>query len=244
MSLDSCPAHLDYGLAIVSELNEVGEQTLRNPASGFERIPNGTAASGAIERLANEIREGDRVMVGVEAVCMNSVATSDNETVRDDWQVREITAKPRVAQPVSSIGEGGEHVITVNLSTGGLILLPGHEDTRPPVCETFGNLDTWRPGMFDTEYRRALAIFRLDDDARIFDFDDAANLVQIGMRPSEVVIRNTRATQRRAAALFEGGSWDGVSWWSYHHPAWTNYAVWNAQGRGRRSNSCTPRRST
>lgn len=103
------------------------------------------------------------------------------------------------------------------------------------VGETFGNLERWSAAMFDTGtpgLRRALATFSLPDDVAVFDFDDAANLLSIGMRPSEVVIRNKPATQRRAAALFDekdssgARRWQAVQWWSYHHPRWTNLMLW------------------
>lgn len=104
------------------------------------------------------------------------------------------------------------------------------------IGETFGNLERWSSAMFDTGtpgLRRALATFSVPDDLAVFDFDDAANLLDIGMRPSEVVIRNKPATQRRAAALFDerdpagAHRWQAVQWWSYHHPRWTNLMLWS-----------------
>lgn len=109
------------------------------------------------------------------------------------------------------------------------------------VGETFGNLEHWSAGMFATGtrgLRRALATFSVPDDLALFDMDDARNLLSIGMRPSEVVIRNKPATQRRAAALFhqrdQSGAprWQAIQWWSYHHPRWTNLMLW--------SNAATP----
>lgn len=104
------------------------------------------------------------------------------------------------------------------------------------IGETFGNLERWTPRMFETGtrgLRRALATFSVPDDLAVFDFDNATNLESIGMRPSEVVIRNTPATQRRAAALFNernpNGSrrWAALQWWSYHYPRWTNLFLWS-----------------
>ncbi|WP_110590199.1 RES domain-containing protein [Microbacterium suaedae] len=108
------------------------------------------------------------------------------------------------------------------------------------VGETFGMLETWRPEMFSTDYpnmRRALATFELSDDASLFDFDNAQNLVDITMRPSDVVVRTRAATQRRAASLFEARRddgeprWDGVSWWSYYDPSWRVFALWATASR-------------
>lgn len=102
------------------------------------------------------------------------------------------------------------------------------------VGETFGNLATWSADMFkhSTGMRRALATFSVPDDLSIFDFDDATNLQYVGMRPSQVVIRNKAFTQGKAASLFaeahHDGSrrWAGVSWWSFHRPSWRNVMVW------------------
>lgn len=104
------------------------------------------------------------------------------------------------------------------------------------VGEAFGNLGGWNAAMFDTGtpgLRRALAVFSVPDDLAVFDFDDPANLVSVGMRPSQVVLRNKPVTQRRAAALFEesgpggGRRWQALQWWSYHHPRWTNLMLWS-----------------
>lgn len=104
------------------------------------------------------------------------------------------------------------------------------------IGESFGNLERWSSAMFDTGtpgLRRALATFSVPDELAVFDFDDATNLRSIGMRPSEVVIRNTPVTQRRAAAVFgelgPDGSrrWQALQWWSYQHPRWTNLMLWS-----------------
>lgn len=104
------------------------------------------------------------------------------------------------------------------------------------VGEAFGNLPTWSSEMFHTGMpglRRALAVFSVPDDLAVFNFDDAANLLRVGMRPSEVVIRNKAATQQRAAALFEQRSadgarrWQALQWWSYHHASWVNLMLWS-----------------
>jgi len=131
---------------------------------------------------------------------------------------------------------------------------PGHVDHTPPqgrgrwdnperyvaryfaaspegaVGEAFGNLAEWSPAMFEMPGigRRALAAFEAPEGLRRFDFDDARNLVRIGVRPSRVVARDTARTQRLAAELFESGEWDGVAWWSFHWPDWTNVMLWDA----------------
>lgn len=100
--------------------------------------------------------------------------------------------------------------------------------------ETFGNLASWSADMLEhpSGLHRALATFSVVDDLSIFDFDDATNLKRLGMRPTQVVIRNKSFTQAKAADLFaeteSDGSrrWAGVSWWSYHRPSWRNVMLW------------------
>lgn len=100
------------------------------------------------------------------------------------------------------------------------------------VGETFGNLAQWGSEMFahPSGLRRAIATYSIPDSLATFDFDDPANLLAIGMRPSQVVTRNTPYTQSRAAALFEEHRWAGVRWWSFHRPSWSNVMLWAAPG--------------
>lgn len=103
------------------------------------------------------------------------------------------------------------------------------------VGETFGNLVSWSANMFEhpSGMHRALATFSVPDDLSIFDFDDSTNLQRLGMRPSQVVIRNKSFTQSKAADLFaetrhdRSRRWSGVSWWSYHRPSWRNVMLWD-----------------
>lgn len=97
------------------------------------------------------------------------------------------------------------------------------------VGETFGNLATWtsamlRPGT-PTGSMMALASFALSD-LRLVDLDDARTLLDLGLRPSDVVRRNRDKTRQLALRLFLAGDHDGISWWSYHDPEWVNVVVW------------------
>lgn len=106
------------------------------------------------------------------------------------------------------------------------------------VGETFGNVPVWSSDMFmvPTGFRRALATFSAPDDLPLFALDDAANLLRIGMRPSQVVTRNTPYTQSVAARLFAERTtnndqrWAGLTWWSYHRPTWSNTFLWDTEG--------------
>jgi hypothetical protein len=104
------------------------------------------------------------------------------------------------------------------------------------IAETFGNLPEWGPTMFETPFlpggRRALATFSVPDDLSMVNLDDAQTLVERGMRPTQVVIRNPGYTQGQAARAFAerdslgNRRWAGISWWSFHRPIFTNLALW------------------
>jgi len=105
------------------------------------------------------------------------------------------------------------------------------------VGEAFGNLATWTPAMFGTPWlpggRRALGVFEIPDGIRVLDLDDAQNLADRGLRPTQVVIRNLSVTQTWALRIFQerntrgARKWDGVKWWSFQRPQWEVYGLWN-----------------
>ena len=99
------------------------------------------------------------------------------------------------------------------------------------IAETFGNLETWAESMFLRPYlpggRMQLGVFEVPDDIAICDLDDANNLLQLGMKPSQVVIRNSSYTQARAADAFTMNRWAGIGWWSFHRPSWANRMLWS-----------------
>ena len=99
------------------------------------------------------------------------------------------------------------------------------------VAERFGDFAAWPPEMFDgpvalPDSRLALATIDAGP-ARLLDLDDAAVLVELGLRPSEVVTRDRRVTQRWARRVHDAGRWAGVGWWSYRDPRWRSYGVWD-----------------
>ncbi len=110
--------------------------------------------------------------------------------------------------------------------------------TREPdaACgEVFGNLAVWGDSMFDFPAvpgaRRALGTYRLPDDLRICDLDDPRRLVELGLRPTQVVTRNLAVTSEWAHRIwserFDGERrWQAVQWWSFHRPTWRVIASW------------------
>jgi hypothetical protein len=106
------------------------------------------------------------------------------------------------------------------------------------VGEVFGSLAVWSEQMFPFPAlpgsRRALGIYELDDDLSILDLDDAKNLLDRGLRPSQVVERNRSATQGWSLAIFNeqdaqgNRRWAGLRWWSFHRPQWRILGIWGA----------------
>jgi hypothetical protein len=98
------------------------------------------------------------------------------------------------------------------------------------VGESFAHLSQWRDEMFDFPQipgaRRALGIYRLPDDLPYVDLDDAQRLVELGVRPSQVVARNRLYTQALALRIYTQGADKGIRWWSFHRPQWRVYCLW------------------
>lgn len=103
--------------------------------------------------------------------------------------------------------------------------------------ETFGNISRWTDSMFEFPAvpgaRRALGIYELPDDLRICDLDDPRRLVELGLRPTQVVTRNLAVTSAWAHRIWSeksaatgGQAWQAVQWWSFHRPHWTVLASW------------------
>ncbi|HUH69543.1 MAG TPA: RES domain-containing protein [Mycobacterium sp.] len=103
--------------------------------------------------------------------------------------------------------------------------------------ETFGNLARWDSSMLKFPQlpgaRRALGVYELPDDLRVLDLDDPAQLVRLGLRPTQIVIRNLSVTQAWGHRIWSETdphtgerAWQAVVWWSYHRPIWTVLASW------------------
>jgi RES domain len=108
--------------------------------------------------------------------------------------------------------------------------------------EVFGDLTTWSKLMFDFPKLpgavRALGTYELSDNLPLLDLDDAQNLVDRGLRPTQVVERNRAATQAWALRIwqeYDPGTglpkWVGIRWWSFHRPQWRVLGVWGATPR-------------
>jgi hypothetical protein len=118
---------------------------------------------------------------------------------------------------------------------------PGHyqtlylgDDPAGAMAEAFGTFSRWNRGLFRgtpalTGSVRALVSYELADAAAVCDLDNADTLVDLGLRPSQVVTRDRNVAQAWALKLYEGGSYVGVRWWSYYDPCWGSYGLWDTR---------------
>src|SRR4029077_16710830 len=99
------------------------------------------------------------------------------------------------------------------------------------VAEKFGRIPEWEDELFlqVNGNRFALATLEIVDHRRICSLNDAARLVELGLKPTDVIDRDRAVSQLWARHLFESGRWIGVSWWSYYNPRWLSAGIWNLQ---------------
>ncbi|MDQ0664705.1 hypothetical protein QFZ35_003203 [Arthrobacter ulcerisalmonis] len=67
-------------------------------------------------------------------------------------------------------------------------------------------------------------------DPAILDLDDPQVLMDWSLRPSSVVSRDRDSTQQWARSIYDTGSFDGLSWWSYYEPRWASIGLWDVKG--------------
>lgn len=100
------------------------------------------------------------------------------------------------------------------------------------IAEAFGWARQWDASLFRGTPSlpgsvRALARYALPDEVAVCDLDDARRLVELGLRPSQVVTRERAVTQRWAGELFARAVFAGVRWWSYYDPRWGSVGLWD-----------------
>ncbi|QIM18528.1 RES family NAD+ phosphorylase [Leucobacter coleopterorum] len=101
------------------------------------------------------------------------------------------------------------------------------------VAESFYNKQRWIPEVFLTPAGnpRAIAEFSYEGPDSL-DLDDAATLLELSARPSEIVIRDLGRTQALARDVYEASyeSRGGLSWWSAQLPSETSVMLWGSRG--------------
>ena len=106
------------------------------------------------------------------------------------------------------------------------------EAPETALAEAFGRHPLWTASMLTgipslPGSVHVLGTYGLDDSVTLDDLDDAANLVALGLRPSDVVNRDYTVTQALALRIFTAGTAGGLRWWSFYNPAWSNNGVWD-----------------
>ena len=106
------------------------------------------------------------------------------------------------------------------------------DSAEAAIAEAFGRHPLWTASMLGgiptlPGSVHALATYGLDDASTLYDLDDAANLVALKLRPSDVVNRDYTVTQALALRIFTMGTVSGLRWWSFYNPAWVNCGVSN-----------------
>ena len=99
------------------------------------------------------------------------------------------------------------------------------------IAEAFGRFPEWSPAILAGSPGlpgsvRAIASYRLADDAQLCDLDDPDQLQALRLRPSEVVSRDYSRTRAWARRIYEQRAWVGVRWWSYYDPRWASVGLW------------------
>jgi len=104
------------------------------------------------------------------------------------------------------------------------------------IGEIRGDLAVWRPDTFATPFLPggyyALGRYQIPDELPLLDLDDAQNLLDRGLRPTQVIARNRPTTQSMALRIFLEANtdgtrkWAGIRWWSFQRPHWTVLALW------------------
>jgi hypothetical protein len=139
--------------------------------------------------------------------------------------------------PTASTGEPGHPLYLHPAQGSGRFDNPDHYLTRylaaeavGAIGESFGDLSTWRDEMFEFPLipgsRKALGVYDLPDDLPYLDLDDPRRLVELGVRPSQVVERNSPYAQALALRIYRARRYNGIRWWSFHRPQWRVYCLW------------------
>lgn len=100
------------------------------------------------------------------------------------------------------------------------------------VAEAFGRFPEWSSAMLEGSpslpgSARALARYRLPTQAPVCDLDDPARLLDLSLRPSDIVTRDYHRSRAWARRIHARGEWSGVRWWSYYDPQWSSFGLWD-----------------
>ncbi len=97
------------------------------------------------------------------------------------------------------------------------------------IAEAFGQFSVWRPETFINAagLRYSLARYQTPGDVAVVNLDDARELVDLDLKPSDVVSRDRTKTQQWARRIYLSERGIGVGWWSYYDPEFHSFGLWN-----------------
>jgi hypothetical protein len=101
------------------------------------------------------------------------------------------------------------------------------------IAEALGRFPEWPPAILAGSPGlpgsvRAIATYRLADDAPLCNLDDPKQLLRLGLRPTDVVSRDYGRSREWARRIFAQRQWAGVRWWSYYDPRWASIGLWES----------------
>jgi len=100
------------------------------------------------------------------------------------------------------------------------------------IAEAFGRFAEWTTSILESapgEPRsvRAVARYRLPDEAPVCNLDDPERLLSLRLRPSDVVTRDYARSRAWARLIYDQKIWMGIRWWSYYNPACYSFGLWD-----------------
>jgi hypothetical protein len=103
------------------------------------------------------------------------------------------------------------------------------------IAEAFGRFPEWSPAILAASpalpgSTRAIATYSLLEGAGICDLNDARQLLELNLRPSDVLTRDYARSRAWALAIHSQRRWAGIRWWSWYNPDWSSFGLWDTSG--------------
>jgi hypothetical protein len=102
------------------------------------------------------------------------------------------------------------------------------------IAEALGRFPEWSAAVLAGSPSlpgsvRAVASYRLAEGAPLCDLDDPQQLLNLKLKPSEVVSRDYTRSRAWSHRIYEQRVWIGVRWWSYYDPRWASVGLWDTR---------------
>lgn len=99
------------------------------------------------------------------------------------------------------------------------------------IAEAFGRFPEWTRDILEpppgSSPGTRKALVRYGGEPAITDLDDPQVLLELGLRPSQVIARDYTTTQAWSRAIHNDGGSDGISWWSFYGAQWDSIGLWD-----------------